>query len=339
MAQQTALLVESAGGPYVIREKPIPRPGKGELLVKVRAAALNPVDWKLKVYAFPGIIYPLVLGSDMAGEVEQVGEGVAGWSKGDRIFWQGNYVSDYAGFQQYTLISAKIVAKIPEQLSFSQAATIPLGLTSALGGLWAPKPLGVNLEPSWDLKPHYSGPAVVVGGSSSVGQYAIQLLRINGFSPIITYASEAHEEYLKSLGATHIIDRRATPITRFADALKKIIDAPVKVVYDAIGDPETEQAAYDSVADGGKLALIAPDNIAKKQDGKTVEIVSVKGSVHPPYMPEFGLTIYKYIGNMVEAGAIVPNRVEELPNGLQGIVDGLERLQKGVSGIKLVGHP
>ncbi|KAJ7584385.1 GroES-like protein [Mycena floridula] len=339
MAQQTALFIEYAGGPYVIREKPIPSPGKGELLVKVRAAALNPVDWKIQVYGFTSVQYPVVTGNDIAGEVEKVGEGVEGWAKGDRVFYEGTFISDYAGFQQYALISANLVAKIPERLSFSQAATFPVGLITALAGLWAPKPAGINLEPSWDLKPHYSEPAVVIGGSSSVGQYAIQVLRINGFSPIIAYASDAHAEYLKSLGATHVIDRNATPISKLPGAIRKITDAPIKVAYDAIGDPETQQASYDSLADGGKLVLVLPDKVADKKESKTVEIVSVYGSVHAPHLKDFGLTIYEHLGSIVEAGAIVPNRVEELPNGLQGILDGLERLHKGVSGIKLVGHP
>ncbi|KAJ7592232.1 GroES-like protein [Mycena floridula] len=345
MTKQTALFVDSVGGHYGIHEKPIPSPGKDEVLVKIRAAALNPADWLLKVYTFPRIkiVYPLLVGSDIAGEIEEVGEAVEGWNKGDRIFCQGSYSDgEYAAFQQYALMPANLIAKIPERMSFSEAATLPVGIISALGGLWAPKHQhGLNLEPSWDLKPRYSGPAVVIGGSSSVGQYAIQVLRISGFSPIITYASARHGEHLKSLGATHIIDRNAIPIGGFADTVKKITDTPIKVAYDAISEPETLLAAYDTLTDGGQLAIVHPtDQIASKSN-KTVEIVWVRGIVHPPspYMPEFGLTIFEHIGHLVEVGAIVPNRVEELPNGLQGIMDGLEKLQKGVSGIKLVGHP
>ncbi|KAJ7584433.1 GroES-like protein [Mycena floridula] len=341
MTQQKALVLEYEKAPNVIHEKPIPSPGKGELLVKVRAAALNPVDWKIPVYGGFGVLkFPLVSGTDVAGEVEQIGEGVKGWAKGDRVFYQGYFSNDHGGFQQYALISANIVAKIPKTLSFSQAATIPLALTAVFVGLWGPKPAGADLEPSWDLKPRYSGPAVVIGGSGSVGQYAIQILRINGFSPIIAYASDTHAEYLKSLGASHVLDRHVIPITGLADTVRKITDTPVKLVYDAIGDSETQQAGSDSLVDGGHLVIVmAPEKVISKNERETIQVIGVMGSSHLPHLREFGVTIYEHIGKMVEAGVIVPNRVEELPDGLQEIIDGLDRLQKGVSGIKLVGHP
>lgn len=85
MAQQTALLYEAKHAPYVLGKRPIPTPAAGELLVKVHAAGLNPVDWKLQTYGVVVENFPAVVGLDAAGEVEQVGEGVEGWSKGDRV--------------------------------------------------------------------------------------------------------------------------------------------------------------------------------------------------------------------------------------------------------------
>lgn len=85
MAQQTALLYEAKHAPYTLGKRHIPKPGAGELLVKVHAAALNPVDWKVQTYGVIVESLPAVVGSDAAGEVEQVGEGVEGWSMGDRV--------------------------------------------------------------------------------------------------------------------------------------------------------------------------------------------------------------------------------------------------------------
>lgn len=85
MTQQKALILPQKGGDFVLGTKDIPKPGPGELLIKVHAAALNPVDWKFQKYGFPIEKYPTVLGSDGAGSVEEVGEGVQGFMKGDRV--------------------------------------------------------------------------------------------------------------------------------------------------------------------------------------------------------------------------------------------------------------
>jgi len=84
--KQLALLLESAPGEFNVGERDIPKPSPGELLVKVKAAALNPVDWKIQRGFFPIInTFPAVLGTDIAGDVEEVGDGVTNFSKGDRV--------------------------------------------------------------------------------------------------------------------------------------------------------------------------------------------------------------------------------------------------------------
>lgn len=88
-SSQKALLLERTGGTFVEGTRPIPKPGAGELLVKIKAFALNPIDWKLQDIAFPfmeGAKFPAVLGSDIAGDVEEVGEGVQGWNEGERMY-------------------------------------------------------------------------------------------------------------------------------------------------------------------------------------------------------------------------------------------------------------
>lgn len=86
MAQQKALFLESAGGEFAVRSTEIPKPEKGEILVKIHASALNPVDWKIPVYKLPYVQnFPAILGSDTAGTVEAVGEGVTSFSVGERV--------------------------------------------------------------------------------------------------------------------------------------------------------------------------------------------------------------------------------------------------------------
>lgn len=85
MQQQKALFLESKQGQFVVRQRPVPAPGPGQLLVKVYATALNPVDWKIQELGIFVDKYPAVLGSDIAGEVVEVGQGVTGFTKGQRV--------------------------------------------------------------------------------------------------------------------------------------------------------------------------------------------------------------------------------------------------------------
>ena len=86
MAEQKALFVETpVNGEWKVRTRNIPKPGLGEILVKIHATALNPVDWKIRAFNFLVETYPAILGRDAAGTVEEVGEGVTGFAKGDRV--------------------------------------------------------------------------------------------------------------------------------------------------------------------------------------------------------------------------------------------------------------
>lgn len=86
MSQQKALLLEKAKGAFVVSTVPILKPGPGQISIKVIAAALNPVDWKIQAWDFFMKKYPAILGTDIAGDVEEIGEGVEGFSKGDKVY-------------------------------------------------------------------------------------------------------------------------------------------------------------------------------------------------------------------------------------------------------------
>ncbi|KAL0059592.1 hypothetical protein AAF712_013643 [Marasmius tenuissimus] len=351
MSSQKALFLTEERGPFAVDTRDIQIPGVGEILVEIKAAALNPVDWKIQKTGSWVQNYPAVVGTDIAGDVAVLGEGVEGFSAGDRvsvswdcfqfigvlIVFQGFFTNDYAGFQQFTKVPAEIVAKIPESISYSQAASVPLGLaTAAIGLYWTSR--GIGLNPNLDKNVQFSDqPAVVVGGASSVGQYAIQMLKFGGFSPIITYASGHHTDYLKSLGATHIIDRKSVAIQYLPTEVRKITTVSVKTVYDAISLPDTQEASYNTLAEGGNLVIVLNSQIKDPVESKKVH--HVFGNVQPEFNRSFGRTLYKQLTQFLQDGT-VPNRVEELPNGLAGIPDGLKRLENDqVSGLKLIALP
>ncbi|EDR05900.1 uncharacterized protein LACBIDRAFT_185404 [Laccaria bicolor S238N-H82] len=334
--EQKALLLPATFADFVVGTKSIPKPGPGELLVKVHSTSLNPVDWKIHKYGFLVENFPAVLGIDLAGDVEEVGEGVTAFVKGDRVFAQGQYKPEWASFQQYTKTVAISTSKIPENISYEQAATIPLALTTAYTGLYSNKPYGGGLEAP--VEPiavgKYAGSAIVVlGGSSSVGQYVIQFAKLSGFSPIVTTSSVKHTDYLKTIGATHVVDRNSSLLAQ----IKNITKQPIPFVYDAISERSTQQAGLDVLADGGTMVTVSP--VDSQVEGK--EAIHVVGLLTAPAHLKLLETLYSTkLSGWLEEGIIKPNRVEYLPGGLGAIVAGLKRLENNeVSGVKLVVHP
>ncbi|KAI0342613.1 GroES-like protein [Trametopsis cervina] len=341
MPTHKALVLPEKNGEYVINDVETPTPGPGELLVEVRATALNPVDWKIRLTGYFVKSFPCVLGTDSAGVVKAIGEGVTDFAVGDRVLHQGFFTQPQATFQQYSLVPAEIAAKIPANLTFEQAATVPLTLATASFGLYSPpKPIpdhgGAGFTPHWEEggRGKYAGqPILILGGSSAVGQHTIQSAKLSGFSPIITTASKHNEEYLKAMGATHIIDRKVS----LPEGLKAITSEPLKIVFDAIGDKATQEMGHDVLAPGGTLIIVIGCQIDESKRTKDKSVVVVFGSAHDPQQRALGVSMYSKMTELLEKGEIKPNNVEIVTGGLEGIPAALQKLQDGkVSACKLV---
>ncbi|KZP32286.1 GroES-like protein [Athelia psychrophila] len=339
-SQQKALFLLAKFGDFAVRSTDILVPGPGELLIKNGASALNPVDWKIQKHGFAVEHFPSIIGMDLAGTVEEVGEGVTAFQKGDKVMGAGFWTNRQGGFQQYTITTAKYSAKIPESISVEKAATVPLGIMTAAIGLYHTKDYGAGLTVPWvpGGKGRYEGkPFVVLGGASSVGAYAIQLAKLSGFSPIITTASLHNAAYLESLGATHVLDRHL-----HSAALKKAVASITKlsfdIVYDSLSLPDTQKVAYEILSANGTLVLVLPSSVGEPTDGK-----KVKNTVGSPFVPgneEIIAGLYANLESYLGSGVIQANRVEILSGGLNGIVGGLGRLREDkVSGTKLVVRP
>ncbi|RPD72424.1 GroES-like protein [Lentinus tigrinus ALCF2SS1-7] len=339
LTQQKALFLPTKQGEFAIGLRDVPKPGAGDILVKNVAVGLNPVDWKIQAFGLFVEKYPTILGIDAAGVVEAVGEGVTSLKKGDRVLYSGFLDNDRATYQEYTLIVADLAAKIPEKLSFDQAATVPLAIATASIGLYHPHGATKFVAPWVDGgNSKCSGtPLVVIGGSSVVGSLAIQLAKLSGFSPIITTASLKNTELLKSYGATHVLDRNLS-----ADALRaevtKVAGGRVATVYDPISSPDTQSAAYGLLAPEGRLLVVLPEAVKETSEGRTVS--QVHGIVHFPHNLDFGKALYRALPGLLESGEIKPVNVEVVTGGLGGITAGLEKLKTNqVSASKLVIHP
>ncbi|KAF8189452.1 GroES-like protein [Mycena galopus ATCC 62051] len=350
MSIHQALIIPSAKAPFVVGLRPIPVPSKGEVRIKIMSVGLNPGNYIQREFDLFIPEYPAVIGGDIAGVVDEVGEGVQGFTKGDEVFVQNLN----GGFQQYTTVLAQILIRVPgftkpKNMTFDEVATFPMTFTTAAVGLLAQAPIGLGLNPSFSWnKPQQGESGLVIGGGTSTGQFAVQLLKFLGFTRIVVYASKVHFDYLQQLGATECIDRSAVSLE------KLVVNPPVKIVYDATFSGALD-AAYDSVVDGGRVVTVRPE--AKTERGaRGITLVHcfgfyfgpevfnpLPGDPHYPAVEEhteFGNFLIKELPRMMENGVIVSNRVEVLPNGLAGIPDALNRMKAGgVSGVKLVAHP
>ncbi|KAG2074189.1 GroES-like protein [Suillus decipiens] len=311
---QKALFLPEKQGKFEVGSRSIPSPGAGQLLVKVQSAALNPVDYKIQDYGIIVTNYPTVLGTDIAGTVEELGEGVDNFCKGDKVLVHGEFINDFTAFQEYTLTNASYTAKIPPNESFDSAATVPVGLDTALVGLYG-NHFGAGVTPPWVKSVESNTPIVIFGGSSSVGSYVV-----------------------KEYGATHFFNRNLSG-EQLKRAISKVTDSPIKLIYDAISLPETQSVAWELLANDGTLIVTLFASV-KEDEGKERKVVHTFCNPHTPQNEELCRSSWALVEKWLSEGTMNPNKYEVLPNGLEGIIGGLERMRLGqISGTKLVAHP
>lgn len=229
-----AWLTAPKARPFSVAEAPMPIPGPGEVLVRVHAVALNPVDWFIQSM---GIIlpadggYPAVIGCDLAGEIVSVGEGALPFASGDRVCglpgWHANDDYQSGAFQLYAKADKVLLAKIPESVSYAQAAVLPLGLSTAATALFqkdamalplplpgsSPSPSAAQTQTQTQTRTQtqtldkngQKKVLLVWGGRTSVGSCGIQLAAAAGFD-VATTASARNHDYCRGLGATWVFD-------------------------------------------------------------------------------------------------------------------------------------
>ena len=211
-AAPAALWLRSPGGSLHVGPASVPTPGAGELVVRARAVAVNPIDalgGVARRVVLPWLRYPAVLGSDVAREVVAVGAGVEGIRAGDRVVGYAvgversrNSAAEGA-FRTHVTLLRHLTAPIPGTMSFEQACVLPLALTTAGAGLFERDQLALRL-PTAGASP--SGEVVLVlGGATSVGMNAIQLAHRAGYTVVVT-ASVANTAALERLGASVVVD-------------------------------------------------------------------------------------------------------------------------------------
>ncbi|GJE88529.1 zinc-binding alcohol dehydrogenase family protein [Phanerochaete sordida] len=344
--KQKAIVCHEVGSDLSLELIDIPEPGPNEVLVKLHAIGLNSLDWLMRERGSFVKEWPAVFGFDAAGTVVKAGEAVTNVAVGDRVMHSGTLEEPQVfTFKEYTVIRSDFVAQVPANITLDEASTIPLALATGAFALYDskhPPRGGFALTPPWEAngRGKYVGePIVIVGGASSVGQFAIQFARLSGFSPIITTASKHNEAYLESLGATHVIDR-ALPLADLAMRVAAIAGRPVLYAFDAVSTPETQNAAYDLLAPAGNLIVDRRFEIeeAKLASGEKYVALVSGDAQNLPSRP-CATALYAHMTELLATGDIKPNRIEVVPGGLLAVQAALSRLKEGVSALKLVIRP
>lgn len=310
-----AMVISRFGGPEVLelREVERPKPGPGEVLVRVMASGTNPVEAKLRANgSWAGITPPVILGYDVAGVVEEVGPGVRDLAVGDEVFYTpeifGNRWGSYA---EYTVAPAAIVARKPRNLSFVEAAAIPL----AGGTAWESIIRRLQVRPGETLLIH--------GGAGGVGSFAVQFAKVAG-ARVLATAGPENQETLRQLGADVAIDYKG--------------ENPAEVALRETGGVGAD-AVFSTV--GGDI--IVRSLPATRPFGRLASILGVVGDMTQAYVRNqtyYGVFITRdrarleEMKPLFERGQVRPLVEEVLP--LEQVAKAHERLDTGHGRGKMV---
>lgn len=302
-----AVRIHNWGGPEVMRveDAPLPVLADDDVLVRVVAAAINPVDWKIRQGYLKDMLphkMPLILGWDVSGVVAAVGAKVTTFKIGDEVYSRPDISRDGA-YAEYIAVRESELAPKPTSLDHVHAAAVPLvGLTA-----WQAMLENAGL---------HSGQTVLIhAAAGGVGTIAVQLAKWKG-ARVIATASAANHDYLRALGADVVIDYRTQ---RFEDA------GLVDVVFDLIGG-KTQERSWSVVKPGGALvSVVAPpsEEAARKADARALFTF---------IQPNAGQL--RQLAALIDAGTVKVTVEARYP--LAQAVEALERVRQGHTRGKMV---
>ncbi|KUP09535.1 zinc-binding alcohol dehydrogenase [Bacillus coahuilensis m2-6] len=289
-----------------------PQANLGEIVVKVQAVGLNPVDYKTATGGNPNWSYPHILGLDVAGIVTEVAEDVTHIKAGDRVVYHGD-LTRKGGYSEYAVTTAHTVSIIPEGVSFEDAAALPTAGYTAYQALYRKLHIA-------------SGQSILIhGGAGGVGGFAIQLAKRSGLS-VMTTASRENHEYVKSLGADFVMDYNEVDFVE--EVLRMTEDRGVDHVLDTVSRDNATRSLH-TLAFNGQIAFIAgsPDFTVIKPFTKAISYHEVAlGAAHGGDLvaQEDLATMGDELLKLVASGEISPMieqsvHLKEVPDALEAL--------------------
>lgn len=369
MSENQALWLPAKRQPFKVGPAPYTAPGANQIVVRNRAVAVNPVDRLTRTmgdFILPWLRYPAIVGSDLAGEVVEIGSAVTRFKVGDRVMGHAVGVEKArnapaeGAFQHFTVLLDHMAASIPDTLTFEQACVLPLGLSTAATGLFQKDLLALRWPTSTSEK--VGETLIVWGGSTSVGSNAIQLAVAAGYDVVAT-ASPRNFAYLEGLGASQVFDYRSPTVVkeitsalqgrRMAGAFAVGIGS-TRACIDILGALPgrrfiafaTPPVSFDRVPAGrSRLVRLAP--VLARMLGATIALrASARRQGVTTKMIWGAALLGNEIGPMIYrdfiGAALAEGRYTAAPDaqfvgeGLDQIPEALEQQRQGVSARKLV---
>jgi NADPH:quinone reductase-like Zn-dependent oxidoreductase len=234
METMKAVRIHRYGGSEVLQYEDVPRaqPGPGEVLVRVHAAGVNPVDWKIR-QGYMKRELPLILGWDFSGVIERIGPDVSDWTEGIEVYSRPDLSRDGA-YAEYIVVRAPELARKPKSLDHIHAAAVPLAALTAWQSLFDAGGLAAGQR------------VLIHAAAGGVGTFALQLAKWKG-AFVIGTASARNHEFLRGLGVDEVVDYQQK---RFEDVVHD-----VDMVFDTMAG-ETQQRSWQVLKKGGILVSI-----------------------------------------------------------------------------------
>jgi NADPH:quinone reductase-like Zn-dependent oxidoreductase len=277
--------VNTWGQPVALEDLAQPAPGPGEVLVRVRAAGVNKVDYFIAAGYLQGMLAtPLTLGTDFAGDVAAVGDGVTRVAAGDAVY--GLIPLRGGAFAEYVVVPEGNVARKPASLDYAHAAAVPLVSNTA----WQAVVDIARVQPGERVLVH--------GAGGGVGSFAAQLAKGAG-AYVIGTAGADKADHLRALGVDEHVDHQAQP---FEEVVRDI-----DVVVDTVGG-EVTQRSYGVLKPGGRLATVAqvaPEEAAAQERERGIKVAGVMAGADAEQLAR--------TAELIDAGKITIVVAETLP--------------------------
>ncbi|KAI0200688.1 GroES-like protein [Astrocystis sublimbata] len=342
--------------PYKVCQFPTIAPTGDEILVHVKWTASTPLDLHQAAGGL-NVEYPMRTGSTGAGVVVEVGPRVKHFKVGQRVVGFAHQKPAWKTHQQYATAPEWVFGKIPDNLSFQQAVTLPENLVTAFNTISTDLKLPTPWPKPADYQPPRADEHILIwGAASSVGQLTIQVLRYYGYEHIVATASSTHHAHIKDLGASYVYDYKSPTIVDDLLEGAKGRQAPAfPLIVDCIGSQQGSLKPISKVAQSGSTVAVMLPVILKPASNDSEPQYSMDVSTSAEWAPGVsasGVRTFLYWRNemfreklqtemipaLLEQGVVKPNRYRVVEGGslLERAKKALDIMREGASGEKII---